>query len=94
LGKSLPTSCTGTKITLATPEEELGGHIFLFQDKTYRSIFFPFLCIGGGEETEGKRTRGERKKAKNIRPGITLKIASAARQSRMSTHSAQNKIKK
>lgn len=50
--------------------------------------------MGGGEETERKRTGWEKKKAKNISPGINLKMASAARQSRMSIHSAQNRIKK
>lgn len=57
-------------------------------------FFLVFFFFGGGEETEGKRTGGERKKAKNISPGINLKMASAARQSRMSIHSAQNRIKK
>lgn len=78
-------------------EEQLGAHIFLFYGNIYRSILFPFLFgffFRGGEETEGKRTGGERKKAKNISPGINFKMASAARQSRMSIHSAQNRIKK
>lgn len=80
-----------------TSEEELGGHIFLSYGNIHRSILFPFLFgffFGGGEETEGKRTGGERKKAKNISPGINLKMASAARKSRMTIHSAQNRIKK
>lgn len=80
---------------LTSSEEELGGHTFFFHDKTYRSVFFSFsLFWRGRRNTEGKRNRGERKKAKNIRSGITLKIASAARQSRMSIHSAQIRIKK
>lgn len=83
--------------TLTASEEELRGHVFLLQDNLHRAIFLSFLFFGEGwggeEEREGKRTRVERKKGKNVRPGITLKIAPAARQSRVSIHSAQNRIK-
>lgn len=78
--------------TLTSPEEELGGHKVLLQLSWVYFILFLFF-FGGEEETEWKRTRGERKNTKNIRSGINLKTASGARQRRRSTQSAQNRIK-